>query len=170
MPIFGRKKDVEKGRTTEWEVKNLVFDEKEQKEIFQSEEVKPPEENLKQKIQEEGMKLEKPTFAPLFVKLERYKQILDMLAEIKTTISTIRTLISLLNEVDRVRKESFEVVGNAVEKLEKKLIALDSEFLRPKEFKEESTIETHGTEGLESVISNLKNEVDQLRAELENIS
>ncbi len=153
MPLFGRKKEqIEK------EIKDI-------EEIKQAiEPVKAP------KIEEKIPELEKPTFAPLFVKLDKYRKILDSLTELKTALEAINNAFTTLNELEKLKAESLKAIENAVEKVGKKTIALDSEFLRPSGYQEEVPSELLATESLGSTITDLKSQIEQIKSELQSVS
>lgn len=156
MPIFGRKKK---------EVR-------EAKKVFEKPiPVKKPI-TMKKPIPTEKPKEKepkKPSFAPLFVKLTRYKQILNAMNYLKTTMVMIRNTFSILNELERLKAENLKMIQSAMEKVEKRLLTLDSEFMRPSGFTEELP-ELHDVESLEATIADLKSQIDQLKTELERMA
>ena len=118
---------------------------------------------------EEKKEEKKPAFAPLFIKLDKYKQILNLMAELRTTIATVKNTFVVLNELEKIKANSFKVLEKAIEKIEKKLISLDSQFLRPAGFEEEFPQEVAGMEELSDVLSSLKSQVEQLRREIQTV-
>lgn len=186
MPIFGKKREDKKKRIGKGfipidKVKELVSSNVPEGEIiealrregFSAEEtdkafigaLKPVSEVQTPKPK----KVKKPEFAPLFVKLERYKQILSDLEGLRTTMAAIKNAFSILNQLDKLRYENIGMLQNTIEKVDEKLAALDSEFLRPAGFREELPTEEY-SEGLESELGNLKNQVDKLKSELKSVA
>lgn len=190
MPIFGRKAEAGKGFVPVDKVKALISNNVAEGEIieilrregFSAEEIDqafmeafkpvlpapiqmPPPPPLPEKPREE-VKEERPAFAPLFVKLDRYRQILMLLSELKTTIAAIKNTFTVLNELKKIEDESTKLLQKAVDKVDKKLVALDTQFLRPSGFEEEFPTEA---EELGDVLSSLKSEVEQLKSELQTI-
>lgn len=190
MPIFGRKVEAGKGFVPVDKVKALISNNVAEGEIieilrregFSAEEIdqafmeafKPvlptpiqmPPPPLPEKPREE-IKEEKPVFAPLFIKLDRYRQILMLLSDLKTTIATIKNTFTVLNELEKIEEEGTKLLQKAIDKVDKKLVALDTQFLRPSGFEEEFPTEA---EELGDVLSSLKSEVEQLKNELQTIA
>ncbi|MDI6798987.1 MAG: hypothetical protein QMD12_03295 [Candidatus Aenigmarchaeota archaeon] len=115
----------------------------------------------------EEVKEEKPAFAPLFVKLDKYRQILMLLSELKTTLVAIKNNFTVLNEIEKIEEENIKLLQKAIEKVDKKIVSLDTQLLRPPVFEEELPTEA---EELGDVLSSLKSEVEQLKSELQNIA
>lgn len=116
---------------------------------------------------------ERPKFAPLFIKLDRYKHILNSMSELKKTVGAIRNALSLMNELEKLKVDNLKLLQVAVEKFDRKIVDLDSEFIRPSGFSEESREymkDQSEAESLERVLSDLKSQVGQLRRELDSIS
>jgi len=143
MPLFGRKKVEEK---IPEEFKELI--------------------EKSEPIKEE---IVKPTAAPLFVKLERYGNILEAINEIKMTVVKIKNALAILSDLDNLRDENLKLIKDATDAMENRVGLLDTEFLKPSGLEEKLPPEVY-TEGLEDVLDNLKVQVGQLKAELESIS
>jgi hypothetical protein len=111
--------------------------------------------------------VEKPTFAPLFVKIDRYRQILNSVGSLKTANMIIKNSLMTLRELDKARDETFKLIQDGIDKMEKRLNSLDQELIRPSGFcdmaekPEYQDIETIG-----ATIAGLKGEIEQLRTEL----
>lgn len=151
MPLFGRKKE---------EIEKEIKDIEEIKKAIEPTETLP-------KTEEKPSEPERPAFAPLFVKLDRYKTILDSLAELKTTIAAIKNAFVSLIELENLKRENLKIIQNAIGKVEKKLVSLDSEFLRPSGY-EEVHSEFYSID-LEPSIADLKSQIEKLKSELESI-
>lgn len=163
MPIFGRKKEeierIKEAVEKPAEVKP-VEKPPEAKPALTPPEIEPPE---------------RPTTAPLFIKLEKYRKILNMLNYIRTTMIMISNSISVLNELDRLRKENMKLIQDTLDRVNKHLMALDAEFMRPSGLREMVPIMTHRipeapTEGLEATISDLKYQIERLKADMETLT
>jgi hypothetical protein len=175
MPIFGRKKE---------EAKPVVFEEiklptvedlkmgTEQSSPFEQlvKEVGNPREVQPKQEPKQEFKQERPAFAPLFIKLDRYKQILNSITELKTTLVLVKNSFSVLNELEKLKNENLKMIEKAMERVDKRISALDSEFLRPSGYHEELPEELYGIESLEATLVDLRGQVDQLKTELRNLA
>lgn len=106
------------------------------------------------------------SFAPLFVKVEKYNNILKSLSELKTTMKVMKNSLSALSQLDQIRNENMNLILNALDKVEKKLLALDAAFLRPANLQEESS-DNEEVEGLQSVMSDLQSQIAQLKNQVQ---
>jgi len=112
----------------------------------------------------------KPAFAPLFVKIEKYRNVLSHINDLRTTIIMLKNALSIQKQIEGLRDENRKFLELAINKMDKKIVSLDTEFLRPKGFEEEFTPATYETEGLEGVVSDLKKQIEGLKSELKTIT
>ncbi len=179
MMVFFRKR--KKTEEDIQEIKNVV----EGKKITEKIEEKPKEEKIEEPTEEVPVEVEKPVeeekpvpkkelkkpaFAPLFVKIDRYKSVLDTINEIKTTIMMIKNALIIQKQIEDLRNENRVLLESAVDKVGKKVLTLDSEFLRPRGYEEEFLPPAYETEGLEGVVDDLKKQIESLKSELKTIS
>lgn len=75
----------------------------------------------------------------------------------------------LYKELERTRDENVNLIQSGINKIDKKLLALDAEFLRPRGYIEQLPTHIHESEGLEGAVDNLKSQIDDLKSELETI-
>jgi len=181
MALFRRRKPKEEEVK---EIKEIVEGKKIDEEILEKpEEVKEetPEEvpkEIKEPIEEmseeelvtEKPEEVKPSFAPLFIKLDRYKSVLDTINEIKSIIISTKNSLDVQKQIEELRDENRKLLEATISQIDKKLTSLDSEFLRPKGYEEEPPITEYKTESLQIVVSDLKKQIENLKSELKTIS
>lgn len=156
MPLFGKKKT---------ETSEVRKDVEETKKVVEQQ---TPPQKVEHKEEKEP---ERPAFAPLFVKIDRYRSILNSLGYLKTALVMVKNSFATLNELERARNQTLDVIQKALEKIEKKISSLDIELVRPAGFHEPTeAIEYHDVETIEATIADLKGQIDQLKAELENMT
>ncbi|MDI6825693.1 MAG: hypothetical protein QMD36_00650 [Candidatus Aenigmarchaeota archaeon] len=112
----------------------------------------------------------KPAFAPLFVKIEKYRSVLNAIADLKTTVVMIKNALELQKQIESLRDENRKLLEVAITKIDKKIVMLDSEFLRPKGYEEEFPSPIYETESLEGAVMDLKKQVESLKSELQTIT
>lgn len=111
-------------------------------------------------------KKEPAQFAPLFIKLDRYKNILHQMAEIKMTMLTVKNTLSVINEMDKLKGDSMKMIQDAVERVEKKLTTLDTEFLKPSGF-HEMMPQQMAREDIHNELDALRGQIEAMRYEME---
>jgi len=179
MLFFGKKKneedlkkikEVAEERKTPEEIRKIA-DMREIEEIKpkkEVEEVAPTKEEVPIPKLTEVVK--EKTFAPLFVKIDRYRSLLDTIKDIKTMIIMMKNALGVQKQIEGMRNENRKFLETAIDKIDKKILLLDSDFLRPRGYEEEFTPPIHKTESLEGVVEDLKKQIEGLKSELKTIS
>ena len=113
---------------------------------------------------------ERPPIAPLFIRLEKYKQIIDSLTNLKGTVVVIKNSLSALSELDKAKEDAFRLIQDAVIKLDRRISVLDQEFIRPPGIGIEERFDFQDVEVVGNTISDLKGQIEQLKTELDTMS
>ncbi len=107
--------------------------------------------------------------APLFVKIEKYRELVKNVQELRTFVSGTKQAFTILNEIENIRKDTLNILRTTVQRLEKRLAELDSMMLRPRgipfephEVEEVGHVED-GLMDLQKQISALRNELQTLQ-------
>lgn len=158
MAIFGRKKKGEnKGMHLEMptELPPLTF--------LDQMPVEPPKPKM-----EKPRESEKVTVAPLFVKMDKYRQILTTIGNLKTALAIVNNSLSTLHQIEKVRDDTFDIIRDLTNKMDDKLIELDNNLLRPAGYRgtEESMEEKQDIRGIEATVADLQGQISQLKTEL----
>jgi cob(I)alamin adenosyltransferase len=69
--------------------------------------------------------------APLFVKVSRYKELIDSINDMKTFNASLKQMFLVINEADNVRNDALKIMRATVNRLDKTLAEIDSELVRP---------------------------------------
>jgi chromosome segregation ATPase len=159
MALFGlrKKKEVKEAGDV---LKDLEKEEKILEKKEPEAESMPPEPEVKE---------ERPDFAPLFVRINKYRQILQTMNYLKTTLNATKSTLSVLKELDKMRKENLKMVEDAIDKVEKRLLTLDSTFMRPSGYVEKVP-EFHDVESLGPTLEDLRGQINQLKAQIESLA
>jgi len=114
-----------------------------------------------------GRNLEKQeSVAPIFVKVEKYKEVLEELQEIKSYIGTIKQLFLMMSELEATRSDAMNIMKASVQRLEKAISEVDTELLRPVGYE----AFPHGEieiRHIEDSLINLQRQLSTLRQELD---
>ncbi len=162
MAIFGRRriKKIKKKR---------FIPPVEVKEISDMLEMKHPVSEQKQEYK--TREPSRPTFAPLFVKLTRFREILSTLKYLKTSVNSIKRQLSILNKLEKLKEENLKLLNSEIKKLSDQLRKLDSEFTRPSGYVEGiPEMQMQDVESLESTIVDLKEQIEDLKSEVETVA
>lgn len=107
--------------------------------------------------------------APLFIKLERYEEVLSMTQELKSILVLLKDSLSVLDENEKIRSEAVKMIRENIENFEEKVASLDSILLKPSEKREISEVKSQRTEEVKDSLSALKSQIDKLKEELESL-
>ncbi len=106
----------------------------------------------------------KPQFAPLFVKVERYREVLESIEKIKSIISDMNSILAMRNEADKVGTDADVLLEKTLEQLNNVITELDREFVSPREAK---PFIKAPESGLKSYVTDLEDEVKKLREHIQ---
>lgn len=160
MALFGlkKKKGVKEAKDV---IKELDKEEKLlEKRMPEAEAMTPPP---------KAEKKQKPEFAPLFVRINKYKQILHTMNYMKTTINAVKSSISILKELDKLRDENLRMVEGAVNTVEQRMLTLDSSFMRPSGFVEQVP-QLQDVESFGVTLEDLRSQINQLKSQIESLA
>lgn len=110
---------------------------------------------------------------PLFVKIERYREVLDSLHDLRSTVSTLENTVKLQNEIEKMASENRELILTSVKKLNEKVMFMDNEFKNPGSYKKgfkKPNIDLPNKENLDTVVSDLKSQIDSIKDDLKTLT
>ncbi|MFB6076133.1 MAG: hypothetical protein ABEK17_03225 [Candidatus Aenigmatarchaeota archaeon] len=109
-----------------------------------------------------------PASAPLFIKIDRYKEVLEQLGEIRKTLKSLKKLLNLLVNIDDLKGNTMSTFKDAIGDVTDSLISLDEQFIRP-EGADEIIPEEETKSEVEDYMTDLRSELSELRRELDKI-
>ncbi|MBI4894268.1 MAG: hypothetical protein HY833_00840 [Candidatus Aenigmarchaeota archaeon] len=108
--------------------------------------------------------------APLFVKIDRYRNLVSSLGAIKSSMGLLRSSLATMNELEKARQQNMLIVQGTVDKVEKRLAMLDKELVRPSGFTSPSSNEDYqDMHSVGATVADLKGQIQQLKSELEQM-
>lgn len=116
---------------------------------------------------------ERPRFAPLFVKIDRYQEILNSVENLKSILLGVRDLLNLMQQLDRIKIESEALLNKNIQEVIINISNMDKEFIRPKGINVENSVpelrDNAGYEKVGSYIGDLQRELDNLKSQLQTL-
>jgi len=107
--------------------------------------------------------------APLFIKIEKYEDVLEKLQELKKSLQTLTRLMSFHAEVDELKTDIFTRIKNNVSQITDILISMDEIFVRPERPDITEPKKKGEEEGIEEQILDLGEELRHLKRDLSQI-
>lgn len=127
-----------------------------------------PRPKVEKKVFEERPKIIFRKNVPVFIKIEKYEEILNNIQELKHIIALIRSSLSIFEESEKVKSETIELVKENMENFESKIDSLKSALLA-EGTREEKIAEIQHKDEMKEVLSNLKAQIDKLREEIQSM-
>ena len=142
----------------------ILFRKKPEKEGKKVAETPKVEEKIELRPEKEKIeKLEKKE-VPLFVKLERYEEILSALNKLKLNLQDLLNALSVLQEVERVREANLRMLQESLNKLREGIDYFDSQFTRPISLK--LSLREEDLKKVEKRINKLRSSLEKVKIEL----
>jgi len=111
---------------------------------------------------------ETPKIAPIFVRVDKYKEILSHLQDLKATIKNLEGALAVRKAVHKINAESDEVIEKALQKFAESTSLFGREFVTPRGA-EIFAKRSEGKDVVDSTISQISDEITKLKQELEKI-
>lgn len=134
------------------------------KKIIEKVEEVPKPEEVKKEVPE------RVAGPPLFIKLERYHRILRYISELRRVLFTTKAITSTLAEIEKLREDNVKLLRKTIERIDTRLADLDKELLRPRELPAGYPEEVTEVGGMETVVSDLRSQLQSLKDELESVA
>ena len=130
-----------------------------QKEEAKLEEAKPAVKPVEKK--------EEKSTAPLFIKVDKYKDMVANLEEIRVLLRGMKQIFSMFSEIERIRDDSLKILRATLQRIERNIIAIDSYMLKPPELKLET--EEPEKSKIEESLMDLHKQLKAIKEELEKV-
>lgn len=111
---------------------------------------------------------DRPRFAPLFVKIDRYQEVLSTIQNLKEILLGARDLLNLMQQLDRIRLEAETLLQKNIQEVVLNISNMDKEFVRPKGIQtEEHQVSNVEYEKVGSYVGELQRELENLKSQLQ---
>jgi hypothetical protein len=115
----------------------------------------------------ERMMDDTPKMAPLFVKIEKYKEILESIQKMKLSLKNIQFLMSFREQIKKMDEENDQLIYKTLQALNQSIGEFNANFSIPRGV---SYIPKPPTEErVDETVSDLGDKINKLREELEKI-
>ncbi|MFH0890127.1 MAG: hypothetical protein V1836_03240 [Candidatus Aenigmatarchaeota archaeon] len=106
---------------------------------------------------------------PLFIKVDRYKELLSYLGALKGEISTLKQLGDVLTSAQETFVETNSALNASLDKANKLISAVEAELGRPQGIDIDIEVDPKRTE-MKISLTELKTQLDKLKSEVKAIS
>jgi glutaredoxin 2 len=117
----------------------------------------------------ERMVEETPKIAPVFVRVDRYKEILSHIQGLKSTISNLENILAVRKHVHKINADSDEILENALKKFADSTNMFSREFVTPRGPEQFARGNEKSENAFDNTVSQLGDEIVKLKQELEKI-
>lgn len=104
--------------------------------------------------------------APLFVKVEKYRNIIETVQDMKSFVFGLKQLFVVMREIEDIRNEALTIMQASVQRLEKNISDIDNEMLMPKSLDMEFKRDEIELTRIESSLLDLQKQLSSLKTEL----
>lgn len=112
---------------------------------------------------------ETPKIAPVFVRVDKYKEILTHIQGLKDTIANLENVLAVRKHVHKINAESDDILERALQKFAESTNMFGREFITPRGPEQLAKGNEVSVSDIDNTISQLGNEIVRLRQELEKI-
>jgi hypothetical protein len=112
---------------------------------------------------------ETPKIAPIFVRVDRYKEILSHIQELKSSITNLQSALAVRKYIHKFNAQSDEILEKSLKKFSESTDMFSREFVTPRGAGHFAGNEGKPEDVIDGTISQLSDEVTKLKEELEKI-
>ena len=119
----------------------------------------------------EEIPTERSEGAPLFVKVEKYHELITTIHELKLFLASTKQIFTLVNEIESVRTDAHNVLRATLQRLERSVTEMDAGLLRPKGL--DTHYESHESSDvnhIETSLNDLHKQLMELKREFQTLS
>ena len=110
---------------------------------------------------------EPKNFAPLFIKIDKYKEVLQKVQKMKNIVNNLNRLILLQDSIEKARADSIDSMKKNIQDFQTTVQTLDQELVRPRQM--EPFIKDQQTQSVDTYTKEIEGEVNKLKEQLKNI-
>ena len=109
----------------------------------------------------------KPTAPSLFIKIEKYQEIVKQIQNLKSLSLTLRDAMDALSEMEKELKNGMQMAKSSLDKFNYTLLQLDGSLIRSQGV---ATSPSEDTKELEDYVRDIYKQVERLKGDMRTIS
>ncbi|MAH42536.1 hypothetical protein CL614_02310 [archaeon] len=106
---------------------------------------------------------------PLFIKVDKYSDLLAHVKEMKTFLKTFKQTLDVLREIENAKTDAVKILVASANRLERILETADQELLKPDLAEEVEASGQEEASHVEDTLESLKTEINSLKGELKRM-
>ncbi|MBI2583959.1 MAG: hypothetical protein HYW25_04795 [Candidatus Aenigmarchaeota archaeon] len=105
--------------------------------------------------------------APMFIKLEKYSEVLSTISELKQFIQSLRYVFDIAEEAENIRNDAVGILRASLNRLERSVHEVDKGLVKPSGWTPERKMDAAqlSLERLQSQLSRLRKDIEYLGSE-----
>ena len=111
--------------------------------------------------------VEEASSPPLFIKIDKYKDVVRQIHDLRSTALTLRDALDALFDMEKELKEGLNIAQKTLDRFNATLLSLDSSLVKSKGFSSDAGDDSRE---LEEYIRNVYKQVERLRNDMKAIS
>ncbi|MEM5812590.1 MAG: hypothetical protein QXN71_01980 [Candidatus Aenigmatarchaeota archaeon] len=111
------------------------------------------------------------SFPPLFIKIDKYKELVQNLQRLKSYALNLRDALDALSDIEKELKTGIQLTQKALDDFNAIIALLDAKLVRLSEGEEGGEVETaEPPERMDDYIKSVYDQIDKIRSELRTIT
>lgn len=107
--------------------------------------------------------------APLFIKVDKYSDLLAHVKEMKIFLATFKQTLDVIDEIETAKDDAIKILRASATRLERVLETADQELLKPEMTEQVEAAGREEAAYVEDTLQSLKDEIDNLKKDLKQM-
>ena len=107
---------------------------------------------------------------PLFIKIDKYKEIVQNLQRLKSYALSLRDALDALDDIEKELKTGIQITQKALDDFNSMIAMMDSRLIRLSEGEDGGEFESEAPENMDDYVKNVYDQIAKIRDELRTIS
>ena len=105
--------------------------------------------------------------APMFVKLEKYSEVLTTISELQKFIQSLKYVFDIAEEAENIRNDAIKILRTSLNRVERSVHEVDAGLVKPSGWKPDTQLDAAqlSLERLQSQLARLRKDVEYFGSE-----